>query len=225
MAWLPAFSSSPPGISTTLSAFSRSMISTSAAEACAASTQRTNRSTRSGMAAMSGTQRHPSISAVPLFTMRIRSRANPSRNRLLTMMCPGFMRSDTPMMATERGSSNRDSLAMGRTWRPWAPAGSRRSLSRTSRATTRPSFATTNGLTSNSPMRWPSARPSSRNEAASAAIRPSGSSGACPRIDLVANCTTATCWSAASTRPASASDGEKSATSWPGRNAFARNSV
>ena len=30
------------------------------------------------------------------------------------MMCPGFMRSDTPMMATERGSSSRSSLAMGR---------------------------------------------------------------------------------------------------------------
>ncbi len=122
MAWLPAFSSSPPGISTTLSAFSRSMISTSAAEACAASTQRTNRSTRPGMPAMSGTQRHPSMSAVPPFTMRIRSRGNPSRNRLLTMMCPGFRRSETPMMATDCGSSSRASLAMGRSWDASAPA-------------------------------------------------------------------------------------------------------
>ncbi len=192
MASLPAFSSRPPGISTTLSAFSRSMISTSAAEAWAASTQSTKRSTRSGIAAMSGTQRHPSISAVPPLTITIRSRANPSRSRLLTMMCPGFIRSETPMIAAERGSSRRASLAMGRSCGPGAPACARRSFIRTSRATTRPSSAMTNGLTSNSAIRVPSTRPSSRNALARSAIRASGTSGGRPRSARVANCTTAT---------------------------------
>ena len=65
---VPCFSSRPPGMTIRLSAFCSSTTSATAPGACAAAIARMNTSTRSGIDAMSGTHRQPSIDSLPGLT-------------------------------------------------------------------------------------------------------------------------------------------------------------
>ena len=91
-----------------------------------------------------GTARQPSMRSTPGLMTVIASRSNPSRSRFRRITCPGFMCSETPAMATLRGSSRRGILSSGRAGAGRAP---RASVARASTATRRPSD-TTNGFTS-----------------------------------------------------------------------------
>ena len=79
-----------------------SSISSGTAEAVSATT---SRSTGSSRAERLGTARHPSTTVTPGLMTAIRSAGNPAASRLCRITRPGFIRSDTPMTAIDRGRS------------------------------------------------------------------------------------------------------------------------
>jgi hypothetical protein len=182
-----------------------------------------NRSTGPGIDAMSGTHRQPSIVSLPGLTTTIRSRANPSRIRLLRMMWPGLSRSDTPMIAAEEGSSSAFSLPIGRGAR--GGLGPDPSVTRMSRATRRPP-AMTSGLISHSEIACGAkADARSMNCRTAATTSPFSIRGSCPRSRPVARRPMASRSIASAISRSVVTPGAKMPISRPGWNAPARNSV
>ena len=163
-----------------LAAASVSIAAVTMPGASAAETATTRRSTFSGSAATSGTQRQPSIESTPGFTTRTRSGSKPSRSRLRRMIRPGFIFDETPTIAIVAGSSRRRIWAIGRSGRISRRPGARASP-RTSSAT-RPSGVMASGLISSSTSssgRQMGARANSRSTTSTS--RPIASRGGWPR--------------------------------------------
>ncbi len=111
---VPAFSSSPPGITITLSALRCSTTSMSESGICAAETLRISRSTGAGSERIVGTAWQPSISETPGLITKIDFRSNPSRITLFRITWPGFICDETPAIAIDWGASRLRSLRTGR---------------------------------------------------------------------------------------------------------------
>ncbi len=217
------FSSSPPGMSTTLSARWRSAASATASAACGAETLSTSRSTGAGSDSSEGRHGQPSIASAPGLITVTAAGSKPSRRTFRRMIRPGFIFSETPITAIERGSRRFFSRASGRGGGGAAAAGAIRPSA--SSATSRPPLTTSGFASSSARPRPPASFASASSRRTAPASAASGSRADAPRCGSVASRTAASRESASSIAPSRSSAGENAANVSPSRSAFARNSA